>query len=206
MMKRSRHGRILHGKRPVTTSRPMHITIHTVEGAPSLRQPQAIALFRELVVEAQRRGVATIAFALQPTHIHWVVRPDSPAALHDALRYVFGQFARRFNRVVVRRGRLFVERAWSTCAKTVRQAWNVLGYVLRNSASSGRRPRPGQLDPYTDVDETTLNQDRFLRGLLGPGDGEAARALRWRLLHELSQQPLPYRPFATLLQPALPGL
>ncbi len=60
---------------------------------------------------ARGAGVRTVAYALMDDHIHWIVIAESRAALAAATRLVFGQLARRINRVAGRvRGRVFADR------------------------------------------------------------------------------------------------
>ena len=192
----------------------MHLTVHTRGDVPSLRTDVAMGVFRDLLAGARQRGVRTVALTIMPTHVHWVVVPESAAALRDATRYVFGQFARRLDVLLGRRGRVFVERFWSVCAKAARHAWNLLGYVLRNPAAAGLRRRrgggsgdgwggatAGRLDRFTEVDFETLDADPFLRGLLGPDGAE-----RCRLILRMAREAVPYAPLRERLQPVLPGL
>ena len=190
----------------------MHLTVHTGDDVPSLRTDAAMGVFRELLAGARLRGMRTVALTIMPTHVHWVVVAESAEALRDATRFVFGQFARRFDALVGRRGKVFVERFWSVCAKAARHAWNLLGYVLRNAAAAGlgrRRGRgdggdaaiAGRLDRFTAVDMETIDADPFLRGILGPDGSE-----RGRLILRMSREAVPYAPLRERLQRVLPGL
>jgi len=210
MMKRSRNGRILHTSRPVTPARPIHITTRVSPDVPELRRRPVQLLLRELLVAAAARGVRTLAIAVMPNHLHWVVLAESAAALRDATRYVFGQFARRMNRHWNRTGPVFEDRYWSTCCKTARQSWQALGYVLRNARTAGcHRPAPAGapnaripgMDAYTGIDEALCGADRFLRSVLGPTEPARRAALA-----RMCTGPAPFVPLRERLQPSLPGL
>ena len=108
----------------------MHITQRVEAGLPSLRRGWVRGDFVELLGAARERGVRTVAFAILDNHIHWVVMAASREALGDATRYVFDQLARRLNQGWGRRGRVFVERFFSRVGRAVRDAWNLIGYVL----------------------------------------------------------------------------
>ena len=179
----------------------MHLTKRVVVGLPGLRRPDVMRLFRELVEDARSRGVRTVLFAMMNNHLHWVVVPRSAEALRDATRYVFGRFARRLNRLLGRRGKVFVERYWSSCCRSVSHAWQVLGYVLRNAQTAGYRVPPGRFDRYTAADEDAIGADGFLRALLGP-----TAALRRAELLRMAAGPAPFVPLADRLQQRLPGL
>jgi len=210
MMKRSRTGRILHTARPVAPARPIHITTRVRPDVPGLRRPPVRALLRELLAAAHTRGVQTLAIAVMPNHLHWVVLADSAAALQDATRYVFSQFARRLNTLWNRTGPVLQDRYWSTCCKTARQSWQALGYVLRNARTAGcHQPAPADapnaripgMDAYTGIDEALCARDRFLQGVFGPTE----RARRAALVR-LCAGPAPFVPLRERLQPSLPGL
>jgi len=188
----------------------MHITTHVRPDVPGLRQAPVQALLRQLLAAAAARGVRTLAIAVMPNHLHWVVLADSAAALRDATRYVFSRFARRANRLWNRTGPVFDDRYWSTCCLTARQSWQALGYVLRNARTAGcHRPAPAGapdaripgMDAFTGLDEALCGADRFLRSVLGPTE-RARRAV----LVRMCAGPTPFVPLRERLQPSLPGL
>ena len=201
MLRRSRSGRILHGSRPFSAGRPMHLTTHVVDGAPSLRQPEVRRHFEELIEGARRRGVQTVSFSLLDTHIHWVILAESREARQDGTRYVFGQLARRLNRMWGRRGKLLTERYWSVCCKTAKQAFHAVAYVLRNAAAAGHWVTARCLDRYTAVDEELLGANRFLRSVLGQ-----TSAVRRALLLDMSCRRVRFKPLLQRVQLPLPGL
>lgn len=201
-MKRSkRTGRLLHGRRPVTTARPMHLTIRVHRDVGNLRDQAVLNELRVLLAEARRRGVKTVSAVLMPDHIHWLVVPESAEALRDATRYVFGKLAKLVNALLGRRGKVFVERYYSNCCRSVRQAFHALNYILKNAVAGGvRRPGLGP-DPFGQVDEDVLASDRFLRSVVGP------TASHWRaLLARMWSGPVPFVPLAERCQARLPGL
>jgi len=179
----------------------MHVTTHVVDGAPSLRQPEVRRIFEELLEGARQRGVRTVSFSLLPTHLHWVFFAESKEARQDATRYVFGQLARRLNRMWERRGKLLTERYWSVCCKTAKQAFHAMAYVLRNAAVAGYWVKARCLDEYTDVAEELLGANRFLRSVLGH-----TAAVRRALLLEMSWRPVRFVPLQQRVQLTMPGL
>jgi len=188
----------------------MHLTVRVLPDVPGLRQAPVRELLRALIGAAVARGVRTLAIALMPNHLHWVVMADSAGALRDATRYVFGQLARQLNRLRHRRGPVFDDRYWSTCCQTARQSWQALGYVLRNARAAGcHRPAPAGapdaripgMDAFTGIDEALCAADRFLRSVLGPTEQARRGALA-----RLCAGPAPFVPLRERLQPNLPGL
>jgi putative transposase len=199
MIRRSKNGNLVHGKRDVSTRRPMHVTQHIGAGLPSLRRPEVLALFRRMVGGAAERGLKTVAYALVGNHIHWVCLPESREALAAATRYVFGQLARNLNRLWQRKGHVFEGRFASETGRSARQAWNTLNYVLRNPVDARLAPRNGRLDPYIGANVSLLATHPFLRSVFGP----VGPQLR-QLLHQMARAPVPFTPLLERLQPALP--
>lgn len=179
----------------------MHLTVRVHQDVPRLRRQAVLDYFRQLVGEARRRGVRTVASALLDSHLHWMVVAESAAALRDATRFVFGHLAKFINRLFGRRGKVFVERFASVCCRSVRQSFHALNYVIKNALSAGHRVPAAGLDRYTDVDEDILASDRFLRAVVGP-----TAALRRAVLTRMARGAVSFIPLAERCQPRLPGL
>ncbi len=179
----------------------MHLTAKLLPGLPSLRQRGALAEFRRLRDRARGAGVRTVAYALMDDH--WIVIAKSREALAAATRLVFGQLARRINRAAGRvRGRVFADRFWSSSGRSVRQAFQMVAYVLRNPYYAAYLPAlEGPVDPYLGLDLPLLSADRFLRSVFGPR-GPDRDALLTRMLTER----IPFVPLAVRRQATLPGL
>jgi len=196
-----RTGRLLHTRRPVVPSRPMHLTVHVRDGVPGLRRQEILNYLRELMTAARRWGVRTVASALLDSHWHWIVVPQSAAALADVTRFVYGHLAKFINRCFGRRGRVFVERFASGCCRTVHHAFHVVNYVIKNAFAAGLRGARAGFDHFTDVFEDVLAADRFLCSVVGP-----TPAARRTLLARMAQGAVPFEPTAERCQPRLPGL
>lgn len=192
---------MLHTRRLVSVRRPMHLTMKLKADLPSLRRAGPRAAFRVLLAEARSRGVRTVSFQLMGNHIHWLVMPESAASLRDATRYVFGQLARRLNKMWGRRGKVFVERYFSTIGTSARQIWNTLNYIARNPYAAGI-DGPGQgFDKYFGLDAALLTTERFLRAIFG-----ADASTTVQLVERMSRHKLSYVPLFERLQPSIPGL
>ena len=70
-----------------------------------------LALLRE---NAERFVVDIVAYCLMPNHVHLVVIPSSPDAMHLALKAVHGHFAQRINRMRELKGHLWQGRYFSS--------------------------------------------------------------------------------------------
>lgn len=179
----------------------MHLTVRVQDDVPCLRRPEMLDRFRALLDAARERGVRILSYSVMPNHIHILCIAESAEALRDATRYLLGQLARFVNKLFRRRGKVFTDRYWSTCVKTVKQGWSALCYVLKNARTAGLRVLRGCLDAYTGVDEELLGTDPFLRSMLGPSAEQ-----RHALVLRMAQGPLVFTPLRERLQPHLPGL
>lgn len=198
-MKRSRRtDHQWHATRDIRPDRPVHVTAHVAPGVPRLRTSAFRALFKPLLVAVQERGVRVAAAVIMDTHLHLVLVPPSKAALGAALRIFFGQLARRCNALWRRRGSVWNDRFWSSSSmRSAREAWNTLGYVLRNPQSARLPSR----DENVIVGWKTLGVDQFLRSVFGP-----TPAARTAAIELIWQRPVDYIPIVERLQPLLPGL
>ena len=201
MRRAKKSGKLLHGARDVSPSRPMHVTKHARADVANLRCQEVLDYFGVLVGEARGRGLHTVAWVIQDEHLHWFVRPTSRAALADATRYVFARLAKFVNRLFGRSGKVFEERYYSECCRTARHCFQVLGYILKNAITRGHRVPDSGIDRYTHFCEDTIAADRFLCSVVGPTPG-----VRRALLVRMTRGPVPWVPLAERLQPELPGV
>ncbi len=178
----------------------MHLTVRLEAGLPSLRRGWIKARFFALLREAIGRGLRTVAVAIMGAHIHWIAIPRSRAALGDATRYVFGKLARSLNAAWGRRGKVFGERYYSRVGRSVRDAFHMVNYVLRNPAAAGLARR-GVPDPFAGVSQPVLDGSRFLQSTFGAA-GETRCRLLWRMCFER----VPFQTVQRRYQQVLPGL
>ena len=108
-----------------------------------------------------------------------------------------GELARTLTAAWGRGGRVFAERFFSRVGRTVRDAFHLVNYVLRNPVAAGLG-RFG-VDRFIWANLPAIDGDRFLRSVLG----SAGPTLR-RLLLRMTQEKVPFVPLATRLQPELP--
>jgi len=179
----------------------MHVTQKLVAGLPSLRQGWIRDRLIELLRQAVPRGLRTVGVVPMPNHIHLICIPESRRALGDALRYVFSQLARALKRAWgMPRGSVFAERFYSGVGRSVRQAFHMINYVLRNGAAAGL-VRPGAVDPLVGISFRMLDQHRFLRATLGPRG-----PTRERLLGSMMTARIPFGTVSNRYQLMLPGV
>ena len=143
-----------HRSRPSHDPRkPVHVVLRVLKGVPRLRVGKAYAAIRA----ALRRMVETSAFrvvhaSIQHNHLHFLVEAADRRRLSRGMQALAISLARRINRVMGRKGKLFAYRFHATELANPTQVRNALSYVLNNWSHhrEDRGPIAGiaQLDPY----------------------------------------------------------
>jgi REP element-mobilizing transposase RayT len=142
---------ISHRKRPALASRhPVHVSLDVVHGLPSLRR--RIGLLRTALYESSKRdGFRLIHFSVQGNHIHLVVEAKDAQALARGIQALCIRVAKRLNKKLGRRGRVFSARYHAHILKTPTEVKNALAYVLLNfNKHYGQQTSvapPGGIDP-----------------------------------------------------------
>jgi REP element-mobilizing transposase RayT len=148
---RTREGQLRHNVRPHICPRyPVHLTVK-LRPNQSLRFRAANRTVREVLhaVRARRAGFRVLAYTLQSNHLHFVVEGDTHTAFLGGVRALNIRLARRLNRVLGRKGRLFSEVHHRRELKTPRDVRNALAYVLLNHRRHGPKAREPLLDPFS---------------------------------------------------------
>src|SRR3954452_3483578 len=82
-------------------------------------------------------------FSIQGNHLHLVVEADDAVRLSRGLQGLATRIARRLNRLMGRRGKIFADRYHARALRTPTEVANALAYVLGNFAvHAARRGRP----------------------------------------------------------------
>lgn len=142
---------ISHRKRPALASRyPVHVSLDVVRDLPGLGRH--IDLLKTALYEsAERDGFRLIHFSVLHNHIHLVVEARDAQALARGIQALCIRIARRLNRKLGRRGRVFAARYHARILKTPAEVRNALAYVLlnfrRHYAQQTSVPPPGGIDP-----------------------------------------------------------
>jgi REP element-mobilizing transposase RayT len=131
----------------------VHITLSVDPNLPSLRRPDLTECIEDCLREIRdaRTDFRVVHYSIQRHHLHLVVEAANRQALSRGMRGLAIRVARRINKVLGRRGKVFVDRYFETVVKSPRQAKNCLCYVLLNTqrhlAQSGQSCEPGWIDP-----------------------------------------------------------
>jgi REP element-mobilizing transposase RayT len=160
---------------------PQHVTIRLVRGVRLRRVRPARLIERVLAeVQARYRGFRVVVFSIQEEHLHLVVEADSSDVFGSAIRSLCIRLAKRLNRLLGRRGRLFDDFHHRQPLATPRQVRHALAYVLLNRrkhvVQGGARPG-SRVDPWSSArwfdgwarrPEFDVEKERELRPALGP--------------------------------------
>jgi REP element-mobilizing transposase RayT len=129
----------------------VHVTVRVERDVPRLRRRRAYQCASwALVRSAPRQDFRIVHLSIQRTHLHLIVEADDADALSRGVRAFEISFARRINRAIGRKGRVFRDRYHATQLATPRQARHALAYVLNNWRRHREdRTTRAQLDAYS---------------------------------------------------------
>ena len=122
-----------HQCRPLHHARhPLHVTLRARQGLPSLRTDAAFPALQKGLAQASRSGLRILQFSIQNDHVHLIVEAVDRHALSRGLQGLAIRIAKRLNRVLGRRGRVWADRYHARALRTPREMRNALVYVLQN--------------------------------------------------------------------------
>ena len=123
-----------HFARPrLSPHHPVHVTVRVERDLPKLRRRKAYQCASwALIRMVPREDFRVVHVSIQQTHVHLLVEAHDEDALSRGVRAFEISFARRINRAIRRRGRVFRDRYHAAQIKTPRQARNAFAYILNN--------------------------------------------------------------------------
>jgi REP element-mobilizing transposase RayT len=90
-----------------------------------------------------KAGFRLVHFSIQGNHLHLVVEADDVQRLSRGLQGLATRIARRLNRLMGRKGKVFADRYHAHALRTPTEVANALAYVLGNFAvHAARRGKP----------------------------------------------------------------
>ena len=117
---------------------PVHVNVHVVEGLPSLRRDvPRNAIEAAFAAGCERPGFRLVEYSIMTNHLHLVVEAESAAALTRGMQGLLVRIARRLNRALIRKGRVFADRYHSRVVGSTLDVKNTLAYVLGNARRHG---------------------------------------------------------------------
>jgi putative transposase len=125
-----------HRSRPVhRAAHPVHVTLRA--GLRSLRSQFVAPTVLRALRAVNRPGFRVVHHSIQANHVHLIVEAQSAELLSSGMRGLAVRLARRINRLLFRRGRLWVDRWHGVALTSPRQVRNALVYVLHNHLKHG---------------------------------------------------------------------
>ena len=142
-----------HRPRPAhRAAHPVHVTLRAC--LRSLRSQLVAPTVLGSLRASYRPGFRVVHYSIQANHLHLIVEARSSAMLSSGMRGLAVRLARRLNRLLFRRGRLWADRWHGNELTSPRQVRNALVYVLQNHAkhSAGCRSALDPLSSASDFD------------------------------------------------------
>lgn len=116
-------------KRKITLRGLNHIVLKSKQ--PVLRSKHL--LVKSIIKETETRfGVNFKEVAIMENHIHFLMKAPSRVAFANALRFLAGQIALK-----VRKGKLWIKRAWSRVVEARRDYLHTRKYIQMNPVKAG---------------------------------------------------------------------
>jgi REP element-mobilizing transposase RayT len=192
-----------HGVRERFDARfPQHITLRIVDGM-TIRKEWLRPVIHGAFRDSQRTDFRLIEFDILGNHLHLVAEAASSEALGSAMNGLEVRLARRLNKRLKRRGKLFVGRYHTRSLRNPTEVRNALRYVLLNvrhhAAQRGERLDPNWVDPFSSGpwfdgwDGTARYSTQMMVEVPRPTVGPTTWLLRvgWRRLGLLSIREVP---------------
>ncbi|MET0792607.1 MAG: hypothetical protein ABW061_13890 [Polyangiaceae bacterium] len=137
-----------HRSRPVhRAAHPVHVTLRA--GLRSLRSQHVAPTVLGALRASNRPEFRIVHHSIQANHLHLIVEAHSAEALSSGMRGLAVRLARRINRLLFRRGQVWVDRWHGVELTSPRQVRNALIYVLQNHAKHSGVTRVSALDPLS---------------------------------------------------------
>ncbi len=128
----------------------MHVTLRAA--VRSLRSQQVLQTVLGALRDSNRHSFRIVHYSIQSNHVHLIVEADSRASLSTGMRGLAVRLARRVNRLLFRRGRLWADRWHGQPLTSPRQVRNALVYVLQNHRKHAALVLGAKLDPLSSAE------------------------------------------------------
>ena len=198
--KRRGHGRVPHRARPVHKGRhPVHITLRVRHGLPSFRQQLVHRLLLEVLRDQRNRAYKEsfqiVHFSIQSNHLHLIAEADdrpvkaiepvnkrARSALRSGISGFVIAFARRLNRLLKRKGKVWDDRYHRHDLETPREVRTSLRYVVNNFRKHGHVTiGTGAFDYYSSAQHFDGWSEPLFDSFEEPGPWTEAKPRTWLL-------------------------
>jgi REP element-mobilizing transposase RayT len=194
--KRERAGRpkkdgagVSHLARPaIRKNTPVHVTVRFRPEVGSVRKRKLIDAMRGAFRGGcTKDGFRICQFSIQRNHMHLACEADSAEALSSGVAGFEIRVARRLNRRLGRKGRVFADRFHAVPMRSPRQVRNALCYILQNARRHGEKLDAswGGIDPFSSAWHFDgWKDERWRRGLSPPREEPCVAPAQGWLLRE----------------------
>ena len=151
----------------------LHVTVRLVREVGTLRRFKlGPAMRRAFAATARKDAFRLCQFSVQRDHLHLACEADSNEGLSRGMQGLEISFAKRINRVLGRKGKVFADRFHAVQITSPRQMRNALCYVMNNARRHGERLEAyGGIDPFSSARYFDgWSRERWRRGLDPPAD------------------------------------
>ena len=115
-------------------ARPVHVTLHLVDGLPNLRErPAYRVLVAALGAASERFGQRVVHWSVLRNHLHLLVEAEDREALSRGMQGLGVRIARALNRLWRRRGKVLADRYHAHVLNSPKEMRRALVYVLHNA-------------------------------------------------------------------------
>jgi REP element-mobilizing transposase RayT len=152
-LKNGKRRQVPHRKRASFGGSALIVSVHQLDGLPSLRTRQVMGVFRKaLAIAKDRFECRVLQFSLLSNHVHFVVEAPDEKALGRAMKGLLVRLAKGLNKLWGRKGSVFERRFDSVVVSTMRQVHRALRYVSERAQARDpdpvRRARSVLLGPW----------------------------------------------------------
>jgi REP-associated tyrosine transposase len=117
----------------VRLTTPVHVGLKVAADISNLRHPDLFGPLREAIYAgSDRLGMRIIHFSVIADHLHFIVESEGVEALARGMQGLGVRLAKRINKVLERRGKVFIDRYFSRVLCTPSEVRSCLSYVLKN--------------------------------------------------------------------------
>ena len=150
LLKNGKRKQVPHRRREAFGGGTLIVTVHLLDGLPSLRtQPVLEVVLEAMRVAKERFGCRVLEFTLLENHVHFLVEAPDEKALGRFMKGMLVRLSKALGKLWGRQGCVFERRFHCTRVTTMRQVHRGLRYVLNNARKHGIEIPPGQPDPFS---------------------------------------------------------
>ena len=161
-------------RRPRLRNLPVHVTLRVLHDVPHLRHRQRHQIVRATLRRCSSKERFRIChYSIQGNHLHLLCEAATERDLARGVQGFASSLARRINRTLGRRGRVFSDRYHARALRSPREVRHALMYILNNwRHHEADRGTWWRTDPFSSADAF----DGWTCGPVAPPDRQAGPA------------------------------